>query len=80
MPRAKRRRSGWRDLGEFMARTCTTAIHVKQAALLEDTVLDVKAAETDKAIAKKAIFALARAEYANAEDLREKCGEMKSQI
>ena len=66
---ARRRDNALRmaGLGEFMGRTCTTAVNVKAAVREEDTVLSATAADAEKAAAKKRIYELARAEYENAQ-------------
>lgn len=54
-------------LGEFMGRTCRTAVNVKAAAAEEDVVLAKDSSVAEKASAKARILELARDEYANAE-------------
>ena len=53
-------------LGEFMGRTCLTAVNVKSAAREEGVVLSPAATEAEKAAARRRIQELARAEYDNA--------------
>ena len=53
-------------LGEYMGRTCRTAVNVKAAAAEEDIVLSKTATESEKAAARSRILALARDEYENA--------------
>lgn len=53
-------------LGEFMGRTCRTAVNVKLATADEDVVLSKTASEAEKAAAKDRILKLAKDEYENA--------------
>ena len=53
-------------LGEYMGRTCRTAVNVKAATAEEDVVLSKTATESEKAAARARIIALARDEYENA--------------
>ena len=55
------------NLGEFMGRTCRTAVNVKSAAAEENIVLGKSSTAAEKAAAKAKIIELARDEYANAE-------------
>lgn len=55
------------NLGEFMGRTCRTAVNVKTAAAQENIVLSKTSSDAEKAAAKAVIFELARDEYRNAE-------------
>jgi hypothetical protein len=54
------------NLGEFMGRTCRTAVNVKSATALENIVLNEKSTSAEKAAAKAKIIELARDEYENA--------------
>ncbi len=53
-------------VGEFMGRTCRTAVNVKLAAADEDIVLSKTASESEKSAAKERILKLAKDEYENA--------------
>ena len=53
-------------LGEYLGRTCRTAVNVKAATAEEDVVLSKTATAAEKAAARSRIRALARDEYANA--------------
>ena len=54
------------NLGEFMGRTCRTAVNVKSATALENIVLNEKSTSAEKAAAKAKIIELARDDYENA--------------
>ncbi len=53
-------------LGEFLGRTCRTAINVKSATQAEDVILSKTATPEEKKAAREKIVALAEDEYENA--------------